>query len=1518
MATGRYHEDISASPSLDGGNGSITSLAASEQNNTTEFGNSAGADLNCIQAVSEDNMEAETPEVVLCWRRHSTRPFSSRSFRHKLLEHRFPLLKNDEGALVHFGEEWTAFMYCGRRLGREAIPGSDGQCGPANGPNCKSCNRLQSTSQLKILKLWFPSLSQKLLIAALRARAGNAYAAGSYLSKELQVPAVFPLIAFPGTSRRSEGVHPVSESDARRVVEVLNHSISRETAEMALRRNERNPELAIDYLLETSREEALAATVEEAARIKEFEKSQKQLQRKRLKVMLKTAMDDSLSSEARQLEESVVRIDSDKSLSNARSHGHGMVPAGTGEGVVNCAVCTLPIGSPYAGNHFCQQCQLCDGCIQASVVYMCPKMGNGGHVHACPLQSMKIGKDRKTFLCDIEGEGCLRGENHFLSYYCRDCNFDVCAVCMSKPAPAYYHRRLGKLYDAQPPECSEESLDDEYEEPTVGEPIATSTSTPSAKEKEEDGHGPTYDLYERMAASRNVMKTSRKSQGRKQSSEECKAYSLRHNRPQTLLKPRFASALESFIDGKPHAASEVHHVEDLLHMAQGAGNSVIKTDVICQAVESGKIGVAWTYLLAHSYGPKRKRDTCMKCFCGDAIDDKTAPNGAVGCINGHGMHPSCAADQLLSGGTCPTCRVSLHFPKIPRAEATAAEDFLETELQRRRNEEKEAIESQEHVLDLNDIVEISSDIEFCKRELMACPEKTGWVSEMEYVCGAMGRITNIEDGKVEVQTQSLPHCYISPDAMLGCNNCRMRPKTTRESRDNGGTTTVGDLCAFCYECPSCCATAGLLCPKSARKLQWTPSTLSLVGRASSAALWGKSLVDKDFAQAAAAEQHIIRLRAELNAITSARANLQEELTSFSHVSENFEALAGLKDEISAPDVCRAKHLLELMDRWDSTIASTTAEKKKVSDIIREGDIDSAARRIRHFNADLTAKSAIWRNAACEQNEYVIHDYAQVDLLAWPAFDAPKTGYCLKPTTRFWSKSEQLDSEGNVWLQVDSTRFANSDFQFGTRVTPSSSDNCFNRKLIGCRVAFSLPSNEIGIIKKANCAALYISWQFSGESGWYHHSSHQFYFANTPSPQGWLCMTPKQLCIARQCRNGLPCFGCGDALFPEYLHSQDVIVSLTESDPVAIGDSLLVAATLEPVEVRGIEDDFVLCTFPSAPAIGCVPISYHRNNLLKPITKASKKTDSIMFDERWTSRRELVMRLGVSKAKDIWERTNGPSETDVGSIFASCVKGHLLHARCFQEALLGGQCCPVPGCHEPLWVPQVRRLRRDEETCCRNEGKDADDEASDFELGGGEAVARARQDHGNVSYPISQELKMCPTCCSGPLFNSNCNDMQAHHGQCAHGALGEGDSCSFYVDFNEIAACLLQLSGDKKVADVLPKCPEHKCVIMFSGCMACGHLFTDMSWSELPKWDATAKTMLNLEKQKRKAATSLVSEITREAALLAYEREVLADETVHHETTSFNDTSFPSVPPPATMFFDGDYSDSDDSDYSYDD
>lgn len=50
---------------------------------------------------------------------------------------------NDEGAKVAPGRDASCchLFYCGRHIGARQLPGSDGFCGPSNGPQCQSCTR---------------------------------------------------------------------------------------------------------------------------------------------------------------------------------------------------------------------------------------------------------------------------------------------------------------------------------------------------------------------------------------------------------------------------------------------------------------------------------------------------------------------------------------------------------------------------------------------------------------------------------------------------------------------------------------------------------------------------------------------------------------------------------------------------------------------------------------------------------------------------------------------------------------------------------------------------------------------------------------------------------------------------------------------------------------------------------------------------------------------------------------------------------------------------------------------------------------------------------------------------------------------------------------------------------------------------------------------------------------------------------------------------------------------------------
>eukprot|EP01083_Nonionella_stella_P026216 72133_1 len=156
---------------------------------------------------------------------------------------------------------------------------------------------------------------------------------------------------------------------------------------------------------------------------------------------------------------------------------------------------------------------------------------------------------------------------------------------------------------------------------------------------------------------------------------------------------------------------------------------------------------------------------------------------------------------------------------------------------------------------------------------------------------------------------------------------------------------------------------------------------------------------------------------------------------------------------------------------------------------------------------------------------------------------------------------------------------------------------------------------------------------------------------------------------------------------------------------------------------------------------------------------------------------------------------------------------------------------------------------------------------------------------------NEELKMCPMCCSGPLFNQECSDMSAHHGQCSVKALRGGSRggrenlpCTPQGDFrataSEIAARMTQVSATKTVASLLPRCETHDVLVMFNGCMACGHLFTDTDWNEMPKWNPKARSYLELDKKRRNAARLLTEQIRTEAALLQFERDAFWESGGH--------------------------------------
>jgi len=247
------------------------------------------------------------------------------------------------------------------------------------------------------------------------------------------------------------------------------------------------------------------------------------------------------------------------------------------------------------------------------------------------------------------------------------------------------------------------------------------------------------------------------------------------------------------------------------------------------------------------------------------------------------------------------------------------------------------------------------------------------------------------------------------------------------------------------------------------------------------------------------------------------------------------------------------------------------------------------------------------------------------------------------------------------------------------------------------------------------------------------------------------------------------------------------------------------------------------------------------------------------------------------ARKIWADAKVSDETSM--TFASCVRGHLLHARCFQGRLLAGRGCPA--CSEPFFVPRVQRTRREgDDDCC---GANADGAAAEA-LTGAEAaeVAASRQatatpssDHATDAPEAVESagggqlhMKMCPVCCSGPLLNENCSDLRAHHGQCPR--------CQAYPFSSATITEKLARMGSSSVGERIPRCGTCNVAVIFNGCQDCGHLFCDIDYENLPPWDASAKGCLEVSIRHRRAARLLAEQVRYEAALLAHERAALEE------------------------------------------
>lgn len=284
------------------------------------------------------------------------------------------------------------------------------------------------------------------------------------------------------------------------------------------------------------------------------------------------------------------------------------------------------------------------------------------------------------------------------------------------------------------------------------------------------------------------------------------------------------------------------------------------------------------------------------------------------------------------------------------------------------------------------------------------------------------------------------------------------------------------------------------------------------------------------------------------------------------------------------------------------------------------------------------------------------------------------------------------------------------------------------------------------------------------------------------------------------------------------------------------------------------DDLVWPTRPAmGTAAGCdTSTGDEEDDVLRPLLGRER------------SRREFVIILGERDAEAAWEAAKRPAEESV--LYPSCIRGHFLHARCFQGCLAAGSGCPV--CSESLFVPGVQQDLPAGDDCCGRTAADAQEAQAQAAM---RDVTAAVEQASSREAPVAiggsgHELRMCPLCCAGPLLNEHCSDMDAHHGQCP--------KCSDRPFTKSQIADAVAKSAALTIGARIPQCPTCKVPVMFNGCQACGHIFTGTGFDRLPKWDPNAKTDLAVHERFLRTARILAAQVRNEASYLAHEQQAL--------------------------------------------
>jgi hypothetical protein len=328
---------------------------------------------------------------------------------------------------------------------------------------------------------------------------------------------------------------------------------------------------------------------------------------------------------------------------------------------------------------------------------------------------------------------------------------------------------------------------------------------------------------------------------------------------------------------------------------------------------------------------------------------------------------------------------------------------------------------------VGDVVLVHPDVAHCEA-VQAHPDSSGWNKEMQAACGSEGVVVAVATDKDGQQFVEVKHertstgaftwswhssllVLVSSASVIGLEACKAEVKDETPA----GASSIGEkLVEHLRE--------ELLVLQKARGDV----------RKNTAKLLGISVIDPtprveaDILQACEESMQNSTISpavlATVEPVPTADSQVEPTppavLLRRTLTDNSARAVQDLGTSVAPVDMQRARHLLKLARLWGD---SELARKRRITihNSARQGDLDSVARQIRHYNTMDRVEHALWQAAGRKTACYRVSPNARIELLADPHHGAQRTGFVLHPGCEFASTREALDIKGLHWLRVGS-------------------------------------------------------------------------------------------------------------------------------------------------------------------------------------------------------------------------------------------------------------------------------------------------------------------------------------------------------------------------------------------------------------------------------------------------------------------------------------------------------------------